>query len=345
MSLADRLSPEAQAADAEVAELRRALLSAQRQVARYKRRLDDLTETTVEACREAVLAHGPLERVPAPRLDRRRKGAAEVALVHTTDWQGAKVTQSYNSEVMRERIRRLADKVVRLTEIQRADHPVRQAWLLCGGDMIEGLFNYPTQPFEIDASLFEQYVSTSALLAELVRRMLATFEQVTVVAEWGNHGRLGSKRSAVPRSDNADRMTYELARQVLAGEPRLTWADCPEDIQRVEIGKYRAILLHGDEIGRNGYASPMTIVQHVARWQSGAYRWDFRDAYVGHYHTHNEWALPNGHGSVYQTGSTESDNRYAGVHMASSAVPSQRVHFIDPNEGRVTAGYKVWLDR
>ncbi|HWU22792.1 MAG TPA: hypothetical protein VN088_14750 [Nocardioides sp.] len=327
----------------ETAELRAALRRAQRQVARYKARRDELAAVTVDACTEAVLAHGALAPVASPSRDARRKGA-EVALWHLTDWQGAKRTLSYSSEVMRARVARYCDRAERITGIQRADHPVRDAMILLGGDMIEGLFNFPTQPFEIDASLFEQYVSVAMLLAETVRRALALYERVTVVAEWGNHGRLGSKRSAVPRSDNADRMTYELARNILSGETRLTWADCPEDIQHVEIGAYRAILLHGDEIGRNGYASPMTIVQHVARWQSGAHRWEFRDAYVGHYHTHNEWALPNGFGSVYQTGSTESDNRYAGVHMASSAVPSQRLHFVDPARGRVTAAYKVWLD-
>src|SRR5262249_43817969 len=153
--------------------------------------------------------------------DRRRKGV-EHALLHSTDWQGAKRTTSYNSEVMRERVMRYADKVARITEIQRADHPVKDATLMFGGDMIEGLFNFPTQPFEIDATLFEQYVSVSNLMVDLCRRLLTTFEHLTVVAEWGNHGRLGSKRSAVPRNDNADRMTYELARQLLvASEPRV----------------------------------------------------------------------------------------------------------------------------
>jgi hypothetical protein len=88
----------------------------------------------------------------------------------------------------------------------------------------------------------------------------------------------------------------------------------------------------------------MTIVQHAAKWKSGAYPWAFRDLYVGHYHTHNEWALPDGLGSVYQTGSTESDNRYARDTMASSAVPSQRLHFIDPEAGRVVSVHKVWVD-
>jgi hypothetical protein len=328
----------------EIDELRSSLVRTQRQLAASKARADFLVSAVIEAAKDAVLAR-PVPNIPAPAKDR-RKTPSEAALWHLTDWQGAKVTPSYNSDVMHKRVHRFVDKAQRITDIQRADHPVNDCYILLGGDMIEGLFNFPTQPYEIDATLFGQFVTVSNLLVEVVRRALSIYQTVTVVAEWGNHGRLGSKRDAVVKSDNADRMTYELARQILAssGEKRLVWDDCPEDIQRVQIGNYRALLIHGDEIGRNGYASGNTIVNHVNRWRSGSYGWDFRDVYVGHYHTHYQASLADGAGAVYGTGSTESDNRYASVGLASSAVPSQRLHFIDPERGRVTAQYQVWLD-
>jgi hypothetical protein len=322
--------------------LRRALRRAQSQLLQAKDRTEQLVEVTQAAAVDAMIALGPVPPVPAPAKDKRKGG--EVALWHMTDWQGAKKTASYNSEVMRERVMSFCKKAIAITDIQRADHPVKDVTIAFGGDMVEGLFNFPTQAFEIDATIFEQYTTVSRLIVDVVRFALANYEKVTVVAEWGNHGRIGSKRDNVPRSDNFDRMCYEFARQLLADEKRLTWEASPEDVQRLEIGNYRALVLHGDEVGRNGFASPSTIVQHVARWQSGSYPWQFRDVYIGHYHTHNEWALPNGLGSVYQTGSTESDNRYAGVMLAASATPSQRLHFIDPIKGRVTASYKVWLD-
>lgn len=324
-------------------DLRQALRRTQQQLAKTKDWRDEMAQVVTLAAHDATLALGPVARVPKPAKDR-RKSKAEHALVHATDWQGAKVTTSYNSQVMRERVMLLASKVRAITEIQRHDHPVPNATVMFGGDMIEGLFNFPTQPFEIDATLFEQYTSVARLMVDFLRELLTTFEHVDVIGEWGNHGRLGSRRDAVPRSDNADRMTYALSRALLADEPRLSWEDSAEDVQRVEIGNYRALLMHGDEIGRGGFASPMTIVRHADRWRSGSYPWEFRDLYVGHYHTHNEWAMANGLGSVFQTGSTESDNRYARETMAASAIPSQRLHFIDPQRGRVTAQYKVMLD-
>lgn len=340
MSLSDDL----ERLDPEIIELRKALQRTQKELQKAKMRTDELVDATIQACADAVLAREKFASTLAPKLNKNAKKKPEVALWHMTDWQGAKQTPSYNSKIMAQRVLAFAETAVRITNIQRADHPVNDCTIMFGGDMIEGLFNFPGQVFEIDATLFEQYVVVSRLLVEVVRYALSNYEKVTVVPEWGNHGRIGSKRDNVPRSDNFDRMCYELARQLLSNEKRLVWQDCPEDIQRVQIGNYKALLIHGDEVGRNGFASPAAIVQHVNRWRSGAYAWDFRDVYIGHYHTHAEWAMANGQGSVYQTGSTESDNRYAGVMLAASATPSQRLHFVDPLKGRVTAGYKIWLD-
>jgi hypothetical protein len=344
MSLEDNLKklPEGIESD-DVKELRNALYRLQKQLIKAKMRNEDLVEATHRAAYDAMLTMGPIKPVEQ-KVAKGVSGKAEVALWHMTDWQGAKKTTTYNSQVMRTRVLEFAQKAVRITEIHRANHPVKDCYILFGGDMVEGLFNFPNQVFEIDSTLFEQYVNVSRLCVDVVRYALANYEKVTVVPEWGNHGRIGSKRDNVPRSDNFDRMCYELARQLLAGEKRLTWQECPDDIQRVQIGEYRALVIHGDEVGRNGFASPATIVQHINRWRSGSYPWEFRDVYIGHYHTHAEWALANGLGSVYQTGSTESDNRYAGVMLAATATPSQRLHFIDPIKGRVTAGYKIWLD-
>lgn len=314
----------------------------QRQLRAAKDRSQQMVDATLQGAKDAMLSLGPMVPTRAPARDRRHQ--PETALWCFGDWQGAKRTPSYNSVVMRQRVLAFCHKAEKITQIQRADHPVRECVVVFGGDMVEGLFQFPTQPFEVDATIFEQYVIVSRLLVDVVKRALATYERVKVVAEWGNHGRIGSKRDAVPHGDNFDRMCYELARQLMADEPRLTWDDCPEDIQRLEIGNYRALIFHGDEIGRNGYASPTTLVNWLVRQQSGAYPWTFHDGYVFHFHQNQEWSLPGNGGRLFMTGSTESDNRYASVGMASSAVPSQRLHFIDAVKGRVAAQYVVWLD-
>ena len=320
-----------------------ALNRALRQLSAAKAKTEDLVAAVYQAVRDSRAAE-PIAPVPAPKRDK-RKGKAEVALWHLTDWQGAKVTPSYNSEVMRKRVHQFMDTAERITEIQRADHPVRSCVILFGGDLVEGLFNFSTQPFEIDATIFQQWTRVSNLCAEVVRRALTIYEEVTVVDEWGNHGRIGSKRDAVPRADNIDRMAYATARIIVGPNPRLHWDEpSDEDIQKVEIGNYRALLLHGDETGRNGFVSQTTFLGYINRLKAGAFGWAFRDVYTGHYHTHHEQAMADGDGAWYQTGSTESDNRYARNGLGSAAKPSQRLHFIEPIAGRVSAQYKVHLD-
>ena len=326
----------------ELTELQNALNNAQRQLAAAKIRNDQLVAATLRGAYEATIALGKPQLIATPQKDT-RKINAEVALIHSTDWQGAKVTTTYNSEIMRRRVMQFAEKIVHLTELQRAHHPVKECVVMFGGDMVEGLFNYPAQLWAIDASLFTQFATVSRLLEDFVRAMLANFEKVTVVAEWGNHGRIGGKRAEVPKNDNVDRMCYEFARTILKDEKRLTWNDCPEDIQEVAVGNYRALLMHGDELGRSGFASPSAWIAGANRWKAGAHDYDFHDIYLGHYHRHAQEPIQKNF-NLYWTGSTESDNRYARDSMAASGMPSQRLHFIDPVKGRVTAQYQVWLD-
>ena len=349
MSIADDAKDLMIEQDATVAELRQALVRTQKKLQKAQERTDELVEATIQACKDATIALGPIKPIEGPKPDKRRK-RPEVALWHMTDWQGSKVTPSYNSEIMRQRVLDFTKKATKITEIQRQDHPVPNVVICFGGDMVEGLFNYPAQLWEIDLSLYDQYITVSRLIVDVIRQALSTYEHVTVIAEWGNHGRVGSKRDNVPKSDNFDRMCYELARQLLCSNEsvakRLTWDPLhgTEDIQRIEIGNYRALLMHGDEVGRSGFASPSAWQAAGNRWKAGAYGWDFQDIYLGHYHRHAQEPLSDGLGSVYWTGSTESDNRYARDSMAASGVPSQRLHFIDPERGRVTAAYQVWLD-
>jgi hypothetical protein len=337
-------------AEDEVERLRGELRLAYSQLSRAKDRTEAAARAAMEGAFAAVDQFGRPKVTPyvAPAADR-KAGKPEVALPIFTDWQGGKKTTTYNSEVMKTRVRGVLKNMMSVVEIQRMDHPVNDCVVLLGGDMLEGLFNFPTQPYEIDATLFEQFVTIATLLDEAVRFLVARFASVKVIAEWGNHGRIGSKRAVVPKGDNADRMIYHLAAAMGKDLPTAEWSITEEDIQRFEIGNYRALLIHGDEVGRNGYASPTTLVKHVTSWKAGGYTvdgkpWDFRDAYMGHYHTHAQWPLPDGGGNLFQTGSIESDNRYARDNLAVTATPSQRLHFVDPRKGRVTAQYQIWTD-
>lgn len=331
-------------------ELRGALLRTQRQLSDTKKKRDDFTSAVVQAAHDAMLSHGPVPPVASPKKDTRTK-KSEVALLHSTDWQDGKETLSYNMAECERLVKQSVDKTIKLTEIQRADHPVKECVLLLGGDIVENTTIFPSQVYEVDSNVMEQFIHASRVLVDIVRTLLANFEKVTVVCEPGNHGRIG-KLGELPKDVNWDKLTYMFAGQALRDEKRLTWQMSTEDIQRVEIGNYKALLIHGDEI-RWGTAS--TIVRFADRWRSGAYKFfdevdkitkgfDFRDLYIGHFHQHQSWNMANGEGSVFMSAAVESGNRYARDLLASNGVPSQRLHFIDPIKGRVTSEHRIWLD-
>lgn len=338
----DRVSLEDQLYEAQ-----NALRETRAKLTKTQKKTEELVEAVFQGAYEAAMVAGRPKIKPyaSPKFAPKSLAKEEMALFDTGDWQYAKTSPSYNSEVARERVNRFITKGLKIVEMHRLTVPVRECHLLLGGDMLEGLFQFPSQPFEIDSSIFDQYVGVATLLDEIVRRLAQAFDKVYVHAEEGNHGRIGSKRDAIPKHDNLDRMAYKLAEALGKDIPNSVWYSSDEDIKQVEIGNYRALLLHGDEIGRGGFASPMTIVRHADRWKSGAWPWDFKDVYIHHHHQHQEWNMANGNGSVYMTGSTESDNRYARDGMAAAARPSQRLHFIDPRAGQVTAQYKVWVDK
>ncbi len=272
----------------EAVELRKVNTHLRKQLHDAHARAEELIASVYEGARDAAISLGVPEAITPPTKTQPSKASPEVALWHLTDWQGGKQTVTYNSQVMAERVLLFIKKAAYLTDLQRKHHPVNEVVIAFGGDMVEGLFNFPTQVFEVDATLFDQWVTVSNLVAHTVLSALHLYKKVTVVSEWGNHGRIGSKRDSVPRADNLDRMVYHHARTVLVNQNRLTWEDSAEDIQHIEVGNYRALLIHGDEAGRNGFVSAQAMIQHVNRWKAGAHDWDFRDCYVGLYHRNDE---------------------------------------------------------
>ncbi len=322
-------------AASETEELRAALVRAQRALVKEKIRTAALVAAVHEGARDAFLAMGKPPPIPTPKPSR-SKLAAHVALLHTTDWQCGKQTVDYSADVLERRLNQMIDKTATLTE--RHGHPVTEVVVLFGGDDIEGVTIFPSQPFEVHAGLYEQMAAVVRLKRMVVDRALALFPKVTVRRKWGNHGRIG-KFGELPDTDNLDLMADLFASQHYETDKRVTWHSADmEYIQKFAIGNYKAALLHGNEFYRS--FSAQRITQKVTAWQT---QHEFGDVYMGHFHRSDVYGLPNG-SRVYLTGSPESSNAYAADFLAAKGQPSQRLHFIDPEEGRVMSEHVLWLD-
>jgi hypothetical protein len=331
MSLSDDIRRED-----EVTELKKALKRAQQAEYKAKRKNEDIVEAIFSAARDASLATGKPKAAPYKPKKDTRKARPEVALVHATDWQLGKKTLNYSIEKCSERIDQFIQKIFELTELQRTHHPVKECTLVFGGDMVEGISIFPGQAWEIEAHLFEQLFETVRIEETMVRSFSMFFEKVHVVCEYGNHGRLGRK-GELPARDNMDAISYQITQDRTKDLKNVTWQMSDSWYQIAEVGNYKALVIHGDEV-RNFSA----VVRKCNAWSTGVVPF-FEDVYMGHFHTPTTMTMSNG-GRIFITGSPESENVYAAEFVAAKGKPSQRLHFIDPDKGRVTAEYTIWLD-
>ena len=321
--------------------LRAAHLRLQRSNARLKAKDADLVEAVYQAAKDAAVTVGKASVVPRPGRDRRR--SPEVAVVHATDWQLGKRTPSYDTSICKARVRTIIEKVIKLAEIQRADHPVRECVLMLGGDIVEGVSVFPGQAYEVDSTSFSQVFEAAALVEESILSLLAAFESVTVYEVSGNHGRLGKNKGDYPREDNLDSIVYRIVNERLK-ESRLNWTLGEGFYRIVEIGAYRAMLVHGDQVKSFGGNVPAHgVLRKGNSWSAGGIPEKFSDLWLGHMHQPMTLQMAGG-GIIRMTPSTESGSAYAREFMAAHGRPGQRLAFVDPRKGRVTADYLLWLD-
>lgn len=326
--------------EATITDLRDALHRARRQLTNIEERQAQLIDAVYLAAKDAALSH-PLPPTIKPTPP--KKGVKpEVGLLHLTDLQYGKRTSTYSPEVCEQRIGLAIRKTLDITTIQRATRPVDEIHVMLGGDMVEGMTIYPTQVHEISIGLYEQMFGVARLISTTIATLREHFARVHVWEEYGNHGRIG-KYGELPAKENIDRMAYQVARDHLPPSTGLIWHPATSWFQNVRIGNYSALLVHGDEIKSFGGNHPSYgIVKKVSAWQAGVLP-PFTDAYMGHFHRPDCYTLP-GAGSIFITGSPEDSNEYAAEFVAAKGRPSQRLHFVDPEAGRVTAEYRLWLD-
>jgi hypothetical protein len=296
-----------------------------------------------------VLLTLDIERAPRVEPKPSQGGDSEVAVVVLSDWQLAKVTPDYNSQVCAERIDRLADKLIRLTDIQRADHPIEELRLWCLGDMVEGELIFPGQSHLIDASLYQQVCKDGVKIGtDFIRKVAPHFKHLTVEAVIGNHGRIGGRASRdYDPETNADRMLYRIWELVMSAANEDVQFKIPDGGRErnwyhvSDIGGYKTLLFHGDQMRGTSGLPWYGFFKKISGWKNGAIPGGFDDAYCGHWHQPTRLTINKS--TVRVAGSTESYNTYAAEQLAAVGRPSQPVMFVKPGVGP-TAEYCVWLD-
>jgi hypothetical protein len=329
--------------DNRIRELEETLRRTERSLAASKQKSADLVDAVYRAARDSSTISGRAK--PAKRAKPRSDRAGEVALLHLTDTHIGAVTSSYNTEAAERRVKETILRAIKLASIQRKDHDVRECVVILGGDLIEQTAQFPHQAWAVDASTFQQLFDAARILEAAILTLADDFDKVTVYLTPGNHGRVGrgkGRQSLDYESDtNWDRIVGRIIGERIENDSRIEWIYPESWYSIVEVGAYRALAHHGDTIRSFGGGIPAYGI--IKKHQSWVTFMQFSDAYIGHFHTPMQLPMSNG-GRVFVTPSLVSDSAYAKEFVASTSLPAQRLHFVDPARGRVTAEYLIHLD-
>lgn len=340
------------------AELRIAYTKLLQEYDKLKTKQKDLSDAIYRAVSEDLASQKSV-KVPKPIRDKRGAKNEEVAVAILADWQLAKVTPDYSTEVCEDRVYKFAEKIMHLTSIQRADHPVRHLKIWVLGDIVEGELIFPGQSFLVDGGLYRQVtIDGPRIMKNFLQTLLGYFDTIEVVCVIGNHGRLtGRGKGDYDPESNADRMLYQIVRLMFEDEPRINF-NIPDgrgerNFYAIDkIGNYSSLLIHGDQF--NGINSISALRNKIYGWKVGAITKTaaeedgfvvtehFDDVYMGHFHTPSKFTFNTVQLRI--SGSPESTNTYAIERLGAIGRPSQPLMFVHPDKGIVTAEYICWLD-
>ena len=351
--MTDDTQPDIPALFAENETLKAALRTATGRLTKERQRKTNLEQAIIEAA-EASFASLPHLKVPAPKLNGKRGRTPEVAYAHCADWH----IGFDPLEVTQARVDEYRDKIVRITDIQRADHPVDDCHLAFLGDICHGEQIYPASPYEQTASLIDQAITDGAdMVCQFIVDMLTHFKHVHVPWESGNHGWLGPRKGGTYDPDtNLDRaMGLVVQRRLVAsgiGEDRLTF-DIPRAKRNLfgsmsvdRIGSWSVLLLHGHLLkGQSSYGG-LPYYGFDKKGLALGHLGDhgtlpaFDDISCGHYH--RIASIPIMSDQLRVCGTLQSQTSFEVETLATFSRPAQMLMFVHPEHG-VTAEYPIRL--
>ena len=301
--------------------------------------------TAVYTAVREFLTKTPNAVVAPPREPTPRTTNEEVAIWVLSDWQYGKKTVTYNMAECEAAIATYVDKALRITDMQRSDHPVNEVKIWCLGDMLEGEAIFPSQAHHIDGSLHAQVIRCAELISKhVITPALENYDRVKFVGISGNHGAIGGRsRHEMHPETNADRMIYSIVQLIHENDPRIEW-DIPSgehegDFYTIDyIGEKKCMLFHGHQI--KGSGAYRTIENRVFAWRDIIdERFDY--AVCGHFH--NPTRLTINSAILFINGTTETSNGWAVEELGKKGRPCQYLLFGHPDHG-ITAEYPIYLD-
>ena len=247
---------------------------------------------------------------------------------------------SYNKNTLEAQMKMLLDGIVSISVKQLSAHPVLKIHML--GDMLEGMGIFPSQAYNVDQDLYDQFFSFGDLVCKLLLELLQLYDRVEIKCVPGNHGRVG-KKGEYPHYINWDLFWYKHLEQKLQNYDRITW-DITKSWWMTDTNHdTTSLLIHGD-----GIKSWMSIPYYGIERADSRYTKLFasmRNQYqileMGHFHTPTILPAPTGHTII--NGCFTGASVYALKDLTTTTRPVQIMFGVHKDHGK-TWDFPIYLD-
>lgn len=233
---------------------------------------------------------------------------------------------SFNQDVLRERINRYLDKVL---DIQ-CRHGSENAYVILS-ELVSGII-HPTIRIENNQNLIEQFVMIGDYVSDFLRVLSERFNNVHVYVCPGNHSRLFQNKEQELRGENMDILIMPYLRARLKDFYNVHIVDNVNDelVAEFEVRGHRVCALHGDK------ATMQDVASKITRYLG--YIPDI--VYMGHMHTNA--MLTDGTTKVIQGGSFVGTGDEYTMNRMLRGKPEQVVTIV--GDDGIECNYDVKLD-
>lgn len=304
-----------------------------------KAKLEDV-QSVIESMVERGVASLPAVDV-APVVENPESGDEEAMVVMISDLQIGHLTPTTSALIIRNRMRRFAERVVRLANIHRQAYPIKRLYVFLLGDCVQHeLVGRFVSLQELECTLMPQMFKWAIpMLEEALLTWCTQFEQVDVYTVNGNHGGFGKFQS---EDFNLDAIIYKFLESHLADQPNLTFhVELEHFWQKVSILRKNFLLVHGDQINMWQNLPWYGITQKAMRWQGSLPGHPFKYMVLGHFHVAScfDWNDVE----IFVNGCFVSDDQWVLKKLGMASSTTQWAFGVHPRKG-VTWRYKIRLD-
>lgn len=263
----------------------------------------------------------------------------ETFVLLLSDLQAGHLTETFNFEVLKERMHKLVERVLRITHLHRKSHPIPNLEIFLLGDLVHGERVGKTVDLDEleDVVKVQMFDVTIPLLEWVIGEFAQNFDSVNVRCVRGNHGKI-SKENAI--TSNWDDFIYYFLESRFRATYNVNFTIARRFFQHVDVQGVKFLLAHGDQINMYLNIPLYGLTNRSMRWQDTLGAFDVMT--VGHFH--NFAMMDWNHTQIIINGCFVTDDEWVAKVLGLSGSCSQTLLSVHPKRG-ITFTSKIHLTK